>query len=202
MKIIKAFIIFIVLLTLTGCSFDDQYQLKISSSELIKPELTEIRSICNLATLECYYHNVAVYHKSAGTGWLNVFEVDRTFWIEYSGIVKVGIDLSALRICVDSNIVTVTLPAAKVISIKVDDTTINENSVIASVDNWLNRNPIEPEDQTAAIKMAQEDMLSTAQQNSSLLISAQTRAKELIEIYITEISELTGTPYEIIWIYE
>ena len=33
-----------------------------------KPALSQIRSICELATLECYYHNVEKSAKTKGTG--------------------------------------------------------------------------------------------------------------------------------------
>ena len=37
-----------------------------------KPALSQIRSICELATLECYYHNVEKSAKAKGTGLAHV----------------------------------------------------------------------------------------------------------------------------------
>lgn len=98
--------------------------------------------------------------------------------------------------------IIVTIPPATVLGIKVDESSLDENSIIVSKDAFLNKNPIEAEDQTAAIKAAQATMLSSAQENTTLLLSAQSRAKELIEVYINQISEYSGIPYEIVWEYE
>ena len=202
MKYIKIITAVLLLVILSGCSYNINESSTTDSNPGIKPELTEIRSICNLATLECYYHNVAISNKPAGTGLKSFLETDRTFWIEYSGIVRSGVDLSELEMRVDGNKIIVTIPPATVLGIKVDESSLDENSIIVSKDAFLNKNPIEAEDQTAAIKAAQATMLSSAQENTTLLLSAQSRAKELIEVYINQISEYSGIPYEIVWEYE
>ena len=46
-----------------------------------------------MVTLETYYHNVAEVEKEAGSGITHWFEKDRKLWIEYTGIVKIGIDI-------------------------------------------------------------------------------------------------------------
>lgn len=58
-----------------------------------KPALSQIRSICELATLECYYHNVEKSAKTKGTGLAHVGE-KKKFWIEYTGVAKTEIDMS------------------------------------------------------------------------------------------------------------
>lgn len=42
-----------------------------------KPALSQIRSICELATLECYYHNVEKSAKTKGTGLAHVGEKEK-----------------------------------------------------------------------------------------------------------------------------
>ena len=162
------------------------------------PDLTEIRSICDLATLECYYHNVAKATKPAGKGIIHLGEKERIFWIEYSGAVQIGIDLSQVAMSAEGQNITITLPAAKILSIRVDETSLHEDSYISSADSW-NHNKITAGDQTAAIQSAQLEMQRTAQSSTSLLLNAQSRAKSLIENYIDQLAEATGTDYSITW---
>lgn len=50
-------------------------------------------AICELSTMDCYYHNVAKYfEKDAQKGFLGIGKKDKRFWIEYSGVVQMGID--------------------------------------------------------------------------------------------------------------
>ena len=164
------------------------------------PDLSQIRNICELATLECYFRNVAKSVKEKGTGVSHWGEKDRTFWIEYTGIAKIGIDMAKVTMQVDGNNVIITLPEAEILSYKVDE--ITENSYITSPDSWFNKNPITAEEQTAAVEQAQAEMKSNVENNSALFIRAQDRAKKLIENYITQLGEASGVEYQIIWKYE
>ena len=56
----------------------------------ILPEVEQIRSICQLTTLKCYYNNVAKTTLSADHFW----EKDRELWIEYEGVAIIGIDMN------------------------------------------------------------------------------------------------------------
>ena len=53
----------------------------VQSTQAAVPDLGQVRSICSLATLECYYHNVAKSTKTAGGGITGIFE-----WTERSGL--------------------------------------------------------------------------------------------------------------------
>ena len=189
-----AIIMLITILTgmLLGCSQNEDITKE--------PDISQIRSICNLATLECYYHNVAKSTKTAGSGIGSIGEVDRKFWVEYTGIARIGIDISEVDIQIKENVVTVKIPDAKLLSINISENDLNEDSFISSGDSWFNKNKITVEDQTAAIKEAQQTMTETVKNDSSLLLSAQNRAKELIENYIIQIEELTGVDYTIEWV--
>lgn len=174
---------------------------EISSETVIanKPEIEQIRSICTLATLECYYHNVAKAVKPAEKGILHIGEKDRTFWIEYTGIAKVGVDLSEVSMQVDENVVRITIPDAKLISINVDKTTFNQDSFVFSEDSW-NENKITSDDQTKAVKDAQETMKKAVETDKTLLMTAQTRAMKLIEKYIEQIGEMSNVKFKIEWV--
>lgn len=176
----------IIVGSLVGCS----------RKKVPEPELTQVRSICNLATVKCYYHNVALSEKKA----THLFEKDRKFWIEYTGIANVGIDMSKVEMKVSGEKVKVTIPSAKLLNISIDDEKLNESSFISS-DNGLNKNEITADDQTKAIDDAQEEMKKEVRANTSVMVSAQERAKTLIENYIKQLGEASGINYQIEWKY-
>lgn len=172
-----------------------------SAENAASPDIAQIRSICDLATLECYYHNVAKSTKDKSSGLAGFGEVEREFWIEYEGVVKIGIDMSQVIMDVQNTTVTVTLPEAKVLEIGIANDSWNESSYIHSGDSWFNKNKITAEDQKNAIADAQTKMKETAEGNTQLLEQARSRAQKLIENYIKKLGDLSGVEYEIKWIY-
>ena len=194
-KIVWVLCIAAMLMTVffAGCS-------EVKKEEIVEePEITQIRNICNLATLDCYYHNVAKSVKKAQSGIKGLGEKDRTFWIEYTGIARLGIDMSEVNMIVRGDQIEIAIPEAKVIKITVDKKSFNEESIIASEDG-LNKNKITAEDQVMAIQVAQKEMEETVMENSTLLLSAQNRAKVLIENYIKQLGEAAGINYQIKWV--
>lgn len=189
------FVLAMLVCFMSGCSSSGA-----TSSGNQAPNITQIRSICELATLECYYHNVAKSVKYKQEGITHLGEKDRAFWIEYTGTVKLGIDMSRVSMDMDDNKVTITIPEAEVLEVSVDDSSYNEDSYIMSQDGW-NKNKITAEDATEAIKAAKENMKQTAMENSSLLLNAQERAKKLIENYLVRIGDAVGVKYDIDWKY-
>ena len=97
----KRFIALILLIVsiLALCSCTEE-----STTQVLKEE--DIRAVCELATLECYYNNVAKIEKKA----TNIFQKDRKMWIEYEGIAKIGINLSELEIAIFGDTITMTMP--------------------------------------------------------------------------------------------
>lgn len=182
-KIISIILVLITLLSITACSTD-----KVD----VKPELTQMRAICELATLECYYHNVAKFYEEGKNWW----DKDKHFWIEYDGVVRIGVDASLISITIDENdTVTITIPQAKVLDCTVNSETLNKESYI--VDSKSAK--ITAEDETTAMQQAKEKMLETAKSDNALLINAQDRAKELLENYVDNIGICVGKQYTIIW---
>jgi hypothetical protein len=162
-----------------------------------EPEVAEIRSICKLATLECYYHNVAKSTKSAGTGWAHFGEKDRTFWVEYSGVAKLGVDMSKGDMNIEGDTITIYIPEAEIISIQATQSSMYDT--ISDNDAFFNKNKIKLADETAAVKAAEEDIQNQIINDTSLLASAQDRAKKLIENYINQLGEMTGSTYTVKW---
>jgi len=162
----------------------------------IKPQISQMKSICELATMECYYHNVAKYTEKDAEGIL-FWKKDKHFWIEYSGIVKIGIDASLVVIDVRDKTVVITIPEAKVLDKKVDEATLNDNAFIVD----KNSASVTGNDQTLAFKEAQNNMVNSASADSALLASAQQRAQTLLEEYVTNIGNAIGKEYSIEWKY-
>ena len=182
--------ILVLSFVLTGCQ---KHEKKIT----IDPEISQIRSICELATLECYYHNVAKSKKKGK--WL---EKDRDFWVESTGTAKIGIDMAKVNMKIDGNDVTVTLPNAELLGIDIDEENLNKTSYYSDEDRWWNKNKITANDQTKAINNAQENMRKTVENDKALLLKAQERGQKLIENYIKNIGEISNKEYQIKWKYE
>ena len=110
--------------------------------------------------------------------------------------------MSKVSMKVDGENISVFIPEAEVLSVKIDADSLTEDSYIESQDSWLNHNKISADNQTEAINQAQENMENAVRGNSSLLLTAQNRAKALIENYIRQLGEAAGIEYKIEWIYD
>lgn len=187
-KIYTLFLTFLVIVSFTSCGKEEENKME--------PQISQMKAICELATLECYYHNVAKYKEADAEGVL-LWKKDKHFWIEYSGKVKVGIDMSLVDIVVSNDKVTITLPKAKVLSSKVDENTLTEDSYIIA----KNSGSIEAIDQTKAYKEAQDNMVKSASEDLILLGNAQRRVQTLLEEYVENIGQATGKQYSIEWVY-
>ncbi|MBB5185345.1 hypothetical protein HNQ43_001399 [Faecalicoccus acidiformans] len=186
-KILIRFLTAIIGVSCVGCTKDK------SDMGL---DVSQMKSICELATIECYYHNVAKYKDDDVEGIL-WWKKDRNFWMEYSGVVTVGIDISQIDIDVHDESVTITIPPAEILGVKVDETSLTEDSFVIAE----NSAKVEAEHQTEAFKDAQNDMEKEAKNNSTLLSSAQQRAQKLLTDYIDNIGKQTGKEYTITWKY-
>ena len=186
----------VVLLIIAICFSCVACSNKNDSSSEMAPQASQMKAICELATMECYYHNVAKYLEEDASGVL-LWKKDREFWVEYTGTVTIGIDTSLVNIEVDGENVTITIPPAKVLSCKVDDKTLTEDSFIVAKDSAA----VEAEHQTEAFTEAQAKMQEAASSDTVLLANAQQRAQELLEDYVNNIGDCVGKTYKIKWIY-
>lgn len=163
-----------------------------------EPQITQMRTICELATMDCYYHNVAKYYeKDAEKGILGLGKKDKKFWVEYSGEVTIGLDATLVALQVSGDQVTITIPPAKVLGAKVYSDSLTTDSYIIDKDSA----DITAEDQTRVFENAQADMLDQASNDHLLLFNAQQRAQMLLEDYVTNIGNAIGVTYQINWIY-
>lgn len=193
MKKIVIIILLLSLFSLTGCKKSDE---KILAENIKKMHLTG-----NLVTYQAYYHNVVEYDKKAGTGITHLFEEDRKLFAEYTGTIKLGINLSKVKVKVSSNEINVFIPKASVIgSANVDKDDFKPENFIESREG-INKNPITADDITAAFDKAQIEMVENASQDEELLSKAQQRAKIIIEENIIQLSGLNQRSYNINWKY-
>ena len=187
-KIILTFmIITMICLTCVSCKKEEKKE--------VKPHITQMKSICELATMECYYHNVAKYEKEDVEGIL-LWKKDKKFWMEYSGTVTVGIDASKLSIEVKDDMVRITIPEAEVLANEVNEEEFNEDSMVVEDGSAK----VKAEDQTAALKKAQKNMVKEAKNDKVLLANARERAKTLLEEYVNNIGTAVGKNYTIDWV--
>ncbi len=159
-------------------------------------QVSEMRAICELATQECYIRNVAKYNEEdvAGALW---WKKDKCFWIEYTGIVNLGIDVSLLTLLVEGDTAKVTLPPIEVLSSRIDETTLTEDSFIIAKDS------VSPtaDEQTALLAAANEAMCQDVRSNKVLINNAQKHAQTLLTNYINYMGQMEGKVYTIEWLY-
>ena len=166
-------------------------------SQKQKPDFSSIKSVCELSTLKCYYHNVATYEKNAH-GLLKVFGSGyKKIWIEYSGIVNLGIDINKVDISEPdtNNVITIKIPDAEVQSTSLDKSTLSEPLTDKGVFT-----KITTEEKIEALSSAQQNMKETAQKDTSLLAQAKEHAKLILQGYINNLGEEFNDEYTIKWV--
>ncbi len=187
-KITKTWMLLVgtVVLCLTGCGKETQ-----------TADFSGVTSVCELATLKCYYHNVAKAETEASgifAKWLKTGY--KKIWTEYSGIIEYGIDISQVTVSEpDKNgVVTVTMPDAQVLNVDVDEdslgTPLTDTGFLTNVTT---------EEKTTTLAGAQEAMEQQAKENTEMLSQAKARAKTLIEEYIKNVGESIGEEYTVEW---
>lgn len=177
-----------ILLSFSLCSCGNE--------EVQEADFSGCKDVAELATIECYYHNVAEI-KNDGTSYLfGALNVGyKKAWFEYRGSVKLGIDASEIVVSKpdDSGVVRVVLPEARVMGSP--DVDVDSISQLVSSTGLLT--PITSEEETKALADAQAKMLEMAQQDETLKRQARNRAQILIEQYIVNIGEATGVEYTV-----
>ncbi len=188
-KWISFFAALVMLLSCTACG---------TKESPVKPgiEKSQMEYICELAVMDCYYHNVAKYFEKDAAGIL-FWKQDKKFWIEYSGVVRLGIDASKMEFTVDQDHVTITLPPVEVLNCRVDSASLTKDSYIVAKDSAK----ITAEDETRAFSEAQAKLKEAASTDCTLLAEAEQRVKALLKDYVKNIGDATETEYTIQWLY-
>lgn len=192
-KVLVLFLVIALMFSLVACGKTEE-----EAPTNMEPQVSQMKAICELAVMECYYHNVAkFFQEDAEKGFLGIGSKDKHFWIEYSGVVRLGVDVSLVNIEVTDTQITITIPEAKVLGCKVDSASLTADSFIVDKDSA----EVTAEDEIKAFEEAQAQLQETATNDKALLASAQQRAMALLEDYVLNIGNAVGKQYSIKWIY-
>lgn len=189
-KTIEVLVLVVMLGVFCSCGAEKE----VADTTQMEPELSQMKTISELATMECYYHNVAEIYQKDAVGYF-LWKKDKNYWISYDGIVTLGIDASQLDLEVKGDNVKITIPPAKVLSSKPNADSITEDSY------YYKENSAVPDsdEQFEAYKQAEEEMEKTASNDSALLVQAQQRVQSLLEDYVKNMGEVLGKEYTITW---
>ena len=164
-------------------------------------EFSAVDKICELSTLRCYYHDVAEYEKQPdGLFQYGLFKYGyKKFWIEYDGIVELGIDVDKVQVNQpdENNIVCVYVPDARIIDVNADKDTMSDP--IVETGKFTS---ITTEEKTKAFSDAQKTMRENAESNNALLKQAKVNAMKLLEQYIVNVGLQMDQIYTVKWLDE
>lgn len=189
-KVSKFIVILSMIIMLSACD---------NKNETLSENIKKLELTGNLVTYEAYFHNVLETTKDSDS----IFKKDRKLFAEYTGTIKLGIDLSKVKIDVQGNTINVLIPKAKIIGEpNVDESDFKKEKFIESEDGFLIKNPITGDDISKAFDDAQSEMKKSAESDEQLLSTAQTRAKIIIEESINQFAGISSKDYTINWEFE
>lgn len=174
-----------LLLLTTACG-------KAEAPVLPVPQEEQMKAICQLAVLECDYHNLAKFEQKDASKFLWMPK-DKRFWVEYSATAVLGIDADQVSMELQGDVVSITLPRARVLNCEVNGDSLSPDSYIVDKDSA----PVTAEDEVHAFKDAQNHLQQTVEADSDMLDLAQTRVEELLKNYVNSLAKATGTEYRV-----
>ncbi len=174
-----------LLLLTTACG-------KAEAPVLPVPQEGQMKAICQLAVLECDYHNLAKFEQKDASKFLWMTK-DKRFWVEYSATAVLGIDADQVSMELQGDVVSITLPRAEVLDCNVNGDSLSPDSYIVDKDSA----PVTAEDEVRAFQEAQDSLRQTVEADSDMLDLAQTRAEELLRNYVNSLAKATGTEYQV-----
>lgn len=174
-----------LLLLTTACG-------KAEESALPLPQEEQVKTICQLAVLECEYHNLAKFEQKDASKFLWMTK-DKRFWVEYSATTVLGIDVNQVSMELQGDVVKVTLPKAQVLDCKVNGDSLSPDSYIVDKDSA----PVTAEDEVYAFQEAQDGLQKTVEADNNMMNLAQKRAEELLRNYVNSLAKATGTEYQV-----
>lgn len=174
-----------LLLLTTACG-------KAEEPALPLPQEEQVKTICQLAVLECEYHNLAKFEQKDASKFLWMTK-DKRFWVEYSATAVLGIDADQVSMELQGDVVSITLPRARVLNCKVNGDSLSKDSYIVDKDSA----PVTAEDEVAAFQEAQDGLQKTVEADNNMMNLAQKRAEELLRNYVNSLAKATGTEYQV-----
>ena len=175
-----------LLLLTTACG-------KAEEPALPLPQEEQVKTICQLAVLECEYHNLAKYQDGQKVERFLWMTKGKRFWVEYSATAVLGIDADQVSMELQGDVVSITLPRARVLNCKVNGDSLSKDSYIVDKDSA----PVTAEDEVRAFKDAQDSLQQTVEADGDMLDLAQTRVEDLLRNYVNSLAKATGTEYQV-----
>lgn len=157
-----------------------------------------IQRICELSTLDCFYHNVTEWKNEGG-----FLQPGKKLWLEYDGVVRVGVKADQIKVSEPDSKgnVTVTMPEAIILGNNLDENSIREIDSELPLWGFLPiYDSVNTEERKEALASAQTDMVATAENNSMILTEARERAKTIIRKNIESIGEANGKQYHVVFV--
>lgn len=175
-----------LLLLTTACG-------KVEKPVLPVPQEGQVKAICQLAVLECEYHNLAKYQDGQKVERFLWMTKGKRFWVEYSATAVLGIDADQVSMELQGDVVSIMLPRARVLNCKVNGDSLSKDSYIVDKDSA----PVTAEDEVRAFKDAQDSLQQTVEADGDMLDLAQTRVEDLLRNYVNSLAKATGTEYQV-----
>ena len=175
-----------LLLLTTACG-------KAEEPALPLPQEEQVKTICQLAVLECEYHNLAKYQDGQKVERFLCMTKGKRFWVEYSATAVLGIDADQVSMELQGDVVSITLPRARVLNCKVNGDSLSKDSYIVDKDSA----PVTAQDEVAAFQDAQDGLQKTVEADNNMMNLAQKRAEELLRNYVNSLAKATGTEYQV-----
>ena len=157
------------------------------------PQEEQVKTICQLAVLECEYHNLAKYQDGQKVERFLWMTKGKRFWVEYSATAVLGIDADQVSMELQGDVVSITLPRARVLNCKVNGDSLSKDSYIVDKDSA----PVTAQDEVAAFQDAQDGLQKTVEADNNMMNLAQKRAEELLRNYVNSLAKATGTEYQV-----
>lgn len=175
-----------LLLLTTACG-------KAEEPALPLPQEEQMKTICQLAVLECEYHNLAKYQDGQKVERFLWMTKGKRFWVEYSATAVLGINADQVSMELQGDVVSITLPRARVLNCKVNGDSLSKDSYIVDKDSA----PVTAQDEVAAFQDAQDGLQKTVEADNNVMNLAQKRAEELLRNYVNSLAKATGTEYQV-----
>ena len=156
------------------------------------PQEGQVKAICQLAVLECEYHNLAKFEQKDASKFLWMTK-DKRFWVEYSATAVLGIDADQVSMELQGDVVNITLPKAQVLDCEVNGDSLSPDSYIVDKASA----PVTAEDEVYAFQEAQDGLQKTVEADNNMMNLAQKRAEELLRNYVNSLAKATGTEYQV-----
>lgn len=189
-NVIAAILVAVMALGLCACGQAEQ-------AEEEKPDFSRATKVAQLSTLECSFHNVAEFYDD-GTQIFGGLSVGyKKAWFEYDGSVTLGVDASKVEVGDpdENGKVVVTLPEAEVQDCKVRADTFSDVYAETGLTTKLTS-----EDQTAALDVAQKQMVESAKGNDNLMEQARSRAALLLKAYVENVGKAIDKSYSVAFV--